>query len=308
MRFLVTGALGHIGSKLIRELAVLYSGSEIIMIDNMYAQRYCSLYNLPKSSKYNFILADTSNYNLDLIVKKCDVAIHLAAITNATESFEIADQLDKNNFESTKNVAHSCLLHNIPMIHISSTSVYGKSNSIVSEYSDNKDINPQSPYAKTKIKEEKFLSSLEQKGLRFITLRFGTIFGISKGMRFHTAVNKFCFQASINQPLTVWKTAYNQLRPYLDLKDAIQAISIVLNNEIYNCKIYNVLTDNYTVKDIIDEIKKHIKNLKIDYVESKIMNQYSYEVSNSRIKKFGFIPKGNMAEGIEETLKLISLD
>ena len=29
-------------------------------------------------------------------MKKCDVAIHLAAITNAAESFEIADQLDKN--------------------------------------------------------------------------------------------------------------------------------------------------------------------------------------------------------------------
>ena len=61
------------------------------------------------------------------------------------------------------------------MIHISSTSVYGTSNSLVNEYSDNKDINPQSPYAKTKVKEEKYLSSLEKKGLRFITLRFSDL-------------------------------------------------------------------------------------------------------------------------------------
>ena len=30
------------------------------------------------------------------------------------------------------------------------------------------------------------------------TFRFGTIAGVSKGIRFHTAVNKFCLNASIN--------------------------------------------------------------------------------------------------------------
>ena len=31
--------------------------------------------------------------------------------------------------------------------------------------------------------------------LKFTTLRLGSIFGSSIGMRFHTAVNKFCWQA-----------------------------------------------------------------------------------------------------------------
>ena len=64
----------------------------------------------------------------------------------------------------------------------------------------------------------------EKAGLRFITCRFGTIFGTSIGMRFHTAVNKFCWQAVIGQPITVWRTALHQYRPYLDLKDAVKAI------------------------------------------------------------------------------------
>ena len=29
-------------------------------------------------------------------------------------------------------------------------------------------------------------------------------------MRFHTAINKFCWQAVLGQPLTVWTTAKNQ--------------------------------------------------------------------------------------------------
>ena len=34
-------------------------------------------------------------------------------------------------------------------------------------------------------------------------------------MRFHTAVNKSCWQAVMGQPLTVWETAYGQKRTYL---------------------------------------------------------------------------------------------
>ena len=40
---------------------------------------------------------------------------------------------------------------------------------------------------------------------KFITLRFGTIAGLSRGIRFHTAVNKFCLNASLNLPIPVWK-------------------------------------------------------------------------------------------------------
>ena len=65
-----------------------------------------------------------------------------------------------------------------------------------------------------------------------IILRFGTIFGISPGMRFHTAVNKFCFQASIGEPLTVWRTAYDQMRPYLYLNDAMKAFRLIINQSV----------------------------------------------------------------------------
>ena len=56
-----------------------------------------------------------------------------------------------------------------------------------------------------------------KKGLKGVSCRFGTIFGASPGMRFHTAVNKFCWQAVMGQPITVWSTAYDQKRPYLEV-------------------------------------------------------------------------------------------
>lgn len=45
MKILVTGALGHIGSRLIRDLPKHFPGCEVVMVDNMITQRYCSLFN-----------------------------------------------------------------------------------------------------------------------------------------------------------------------------------------------------------------------------------------------------------------------
>ena len=72
-----------------------------------------------------------------------------------------------------------------------------------------------------KILEEKLLKKNKSK-LNFISFRFGTIAGVSKGMRFHTAINKFCLNASLNKRILVYKTALNQYRPYLSLRDAFK--------------------------------------------------------------------------------------
>ena len=78
------------------------------------------------------------------------------------------------------------------MIHLSSTSVYGTQKKMVDEDCPEEDLKPQSPYAATKLKEERLISKLvKEKSLKAVTFRFGTIFGVSPGMRFHTAVNKF---------------------------------------------------------------------------------------------------------------------
>jgi UDP-glucose 4-epimerase len=120
-----------------------------------------------------------------------------------------------------KNIISFCKTKKAKLIHISSTSVYGKQTSVVDETCEKKFLKPQSPYADIKLIEEKMLKK-ESKKIKYITYRFGTISGVSSGMRFHTAVNKFCLNASIEEPITVYKTALNQFRPYLSLKDAFK--------------------------------------------------------------------------------------
>ena len=134
------------------------------------------------------------------------------------------------------------------------------------------DLKPQSPYAESKLKEEKLLRSLHNSGLQSIICRFGTIFGASPGMRFHTAVNKFCWQAAMRQPLTIWRTAYDQKRPYLELGDAVRAIVHIIEHDLFDGTIYNVLTLNATVRNLVEAIRKLLPNFYLTFVDSPIMN------------------------------------
>jgi UDP-glucose 4-epimerase len=306
MKIVIAGALGHIGSAVIRELPLEFPKAQIVMIDNMLTQRYCSLFNLPENEKYHFIEANILDLDLKKPFDDADVVLQLAAITDAAGSFENKEQLEHNNYNTTAKIAKACVAANCPMIHMSSTSVYGTQQDVVDEECSEQELQPQSPYAETKLKEERFLHDLGGSGnLQFVTLRCGTICGASPGMRFHTAVNKFCWQAVMGQPLTVWRTALDQKRPYLALDDATKAFSFIIKSKLFDKRIYNLLTENLTVKSIIQVIKQRYPQLDIKYVDTEIMNQLSYDVSNMRLKKQGFEYTGSVEKSINETIKLL---
>lgn len=306
MHILVTGALGHIGSRVIRDIPNAFPASEIVMIDNLSTNRYCSLFNLPTLGHFRFVEGDVLDTDLTPFIENADLVLHLAAITDAAGSFRNRDQVGHVNFHSTKKIAESCAALDRPLIHISSTSVYGTQDAVVSEDCPESDLKPQSPYAETKLKEENFLQELARnRNLRFVTCRFGTIAGISPGIRFHTAVNKFCWQAVFGQPLSVWRTALFQKRPYLALNDAVKALFFIIRNDIFDGKVYNIVTTNLTVNDIITSIQRFIVSTSIQYVDTEIMNQLSYEVSSDRFQRLGFAFAGDLDQCIADTLDLL---
>lgn len=307
MRLLITGGLGHIGSYLMRNLVLKLNLHEIIVIDSLQTQRFSSLFDLPNSPKIRFYEKDVRNLNKSFLSQfgKIDCAIHLSAITDASGTLDKRDWLFSNNLQSTKLLVELCGELNIPMIFPSSTSVYGSQSLLVDESS--KDLLPQSPYAECKLDEESLVLDAAKDGLRATVLRLGTIHGISQGMRFHTAVNKFCFQVASGIPISVWKTALNQKRPYLALSDANAAIAHLIRNSIFNNEIYNVLTQNHTVENILTAIQNATKlEYKIDYVESKIMNQLSYEVSNEKFISTGFEFVGSLQSDVNDTMNLLA--
>ena len=304
MKLVITGALGHIGSRLIRDLPAAFPGARIVMVDNMATQRYCSLFDLPASGAYRFVEADIMKMDLEPAFAGADAVLHLAAVTDAATSFERKDLVEEVNFRGTERVALACARAGVPLFVPSTTSVYGSQDSVVDEGC--LELKPQSPYAESKLRSENRLGELgREQGLKFVVCRFGTIFGISPGMRFHTAVNKFVWQACMGQPLSVWRTALRQKRPYLDLGDASRAVAFILRTKRFDGEIYNVVTINAAVADIVDAIRAHIPDVRVEYVDTAIMNQLSYDVASDKFAALGFRCSGRLEDGIAESIRLL---
>lgn len=306
MKIVVTGALGHIGSRLIRALPAAFPSAGIWLLDNLMTQRYASLFDLPRGAAYRFVEADVRDYPLADLLASDDVVIHLAAITDAAASFERADEVEENNLAATAAAAAACAASGARLIALSSTSVYGTQEDVIDEDCSPDELAPQSPYAESKIKEENLVrGEVASAGLRAVICRCGTIFGTSPGMRFHTAVNKFCWQASMGLPITVWRTAYEQKRPYLDLDDAVRAFIHIINTDLFTGEVYNILTANLTVRDIVEIISERIPETEITFVDEAIMNQLSYEVLRNKFAATGFEFRGDVRAAIGQTLELL---
>ena len=142
-------------------------------------------------------------------------------------------------------------------------------------------INPQSPYAQCKIYEEDYIKKNLQK---FTILRMGTICGISTGIRFHTAINKFSYQAALSKPITVWRKLYTKKRPYLVLSDLVKLIEFILFKKQFS-GIFDAVSENLAVIDII----KMIKN-ENEFIKKNLR----------RLLALGSIGKGKMKHSAEE--------
>ena len=289
---LITGGCGHIGSQLFRSIE-----GNITVVDNFLMNRYCSLFNVGRPIKFiDKCISEITAEELEDI----DIVIHLAAITNAEKSFLDHSETERTNSRLTSSFIDKCDNSGCKFIFPSSTSVYGVSADVVYE-DDDSFLNPQSPYAETKINIEKKLSSYKND---YLILRFGTIFGVSPGMRFHTAINKFCFEAATGSPLTVWRENYEQQRPYLGLDDAIKSIIFFLSSDGSWNNTYNVLTGNHKLSEILDYIKTKT-DITVNMVDTPLLNQFSYEVSDSKIKALGFSPTADLFTEIANSLNML---
>ena len=305
MNLLITGCCGHIGSYIAENVYKIKKIKKTILIDNIKSNRFSSLFNLSKNNKLKFYLRDVNKKNSLDDFKNINYVIHCASMTNAEKSFSREKEMYKNNIDCFKNIIQFCKKNNSKLIHLSSTSVYGKQTDIVDENCEEKYLKPQSPYADIKLIEEKMLKKNSKK-LKYNTFRFGTIAGVSKGIRFHTAVNKFCLSASINEDIFVYKTALDQYRPYLSLNDAFKVFKFCIDKDFFKNEIFNALSGNYTVAQILKKIKKYKKHIKVKLVKSEIMNQLSYHVSCKKLESNGLYLKGNIENDIKQTLKLFN--
>ena len=113
---IVTGGCGFIGSHLADNLIKL--NFEVVVIDNLSVGRRENISHLNENSKFTFVDADISNFDLiEPIFRGADLVFHLAALADIVPSIENPTEYYKSNVNGTFNVLQACRKHNQHFIH-----------------------------------------------------------------------------------------------------------------------------------------------------------------------------------------------
>ncbi len=114
---------------------------------------------------------------------------------------------------------------------------------------------------------------------------------------FGTALNRFCIQAAIGHPLTVYGTG-GQTRSFLDIRDTVRCIEIAINNpaEAGEFRVFNQFTEQFSVMELAEMVKKAGEDaglkVAIDHVKNPRVEKEShyYNAKNTQLRDLGLEP------------------
>lgn len=294
MPVLVAGGAGYLGSRLIESLTK--QGEDVRIMDNMFRERYCSLWNRQGIEFYEGDVRDADDVTTCL--EGVDTVFCLADITNAAESFEREELTRAVNFEGVTHLFEQAAEGDVDrFIYTSSASVYGNTPGVVDESFD---CDPISPYGREKLRaEQHMLEAASDARMDVVALRLGTVHGYSVGMRFDTVVNYFTYLASQGKPLTVHRSALEEYRPYVNVEDVVRAYRFAARNaDQMDGDTFNVIGRNATMGEVLDVLQKVFQNVDIDHCENPTENKVSYRLSDEKIAEHGFETRHTLEDGV----------
>jgi len=240
MKALVTGGAGFIGSHIIDRLLV--SDWHVTVVDNFdpFYPRWSKEANIAAhrgDPKYELIEADIRDRDAlrGRINASYDVIVHLAARAGVRPS--IADPIGYQavNVMGTQNLLELAVERGVKQfVFASSSSVYGVNPDV--PWRETASLLPISPYASTKLSGEMMghvYSHLY--GLRFIALRFFTVYGPRQ--RPDLAIHKLSKCILNGDPVPVYGDGGSR-RDYTYIDDIIQGITAAME---YSASSYEVI-------------------------------------------------------------------
>lgn len=304
---LVTGGCGYVGSALVPYLLRQPDIERVTVIDNLARGRLEHIGYLLESYKgrLSFVRVDIRK---DEQVRAAlalygtpEAIVHLAATIDAAASLDEDKRIlcEQVNLDATLRLADLAAELGVrQFIYHSSTSVYGDGRNIV--FGEESTTHPLTPYGKTKLASEKILEQGNGR-MAVIIYRPASIFGYAPGYRYEVAVNLLSLYAHFGVPLTIYRSAESENRPYLAIEDSIHALSQALtDSERLAGQVWNVVTFNATLREIVETIREVYPSLNTQYTDAPLVNQISFTVSGEKLYRAGFVPSGNLLTSLKQ--------
>jgi nucleoside-diphosphate-sugar epimerase len=183
-----------------------------------------------------------------------------------------------NNIDYFKKIVNN-LKENQTLIYASSASVYGSTDSIVSE--DYALARPKTHYDLQKNILDLITLNEITHGKNIIGLRFGTVNGISPHTRVDLMINSMVFDAVTKNIINMANP--NKKRALLFIDDLCRGIKLASDKKVSG--VYNLSSVNISVEEVAQLVSKKT-NAKINTLE--MVNPFSFELDSSKfIDTFG---------------------
>ena len=301
MKILVTGGAGFIGSHL--DDALVARGHNLTVVDNLVLGRKENIEHLIGSPNFRFIetdLLDMDKMRAIFSEGKFDMVYHLAANSDIQKGGK--DPLVDYNltFNTTFNVLQLLKEFEIKKFFFASTSaIYGETYDVLNE--DYGPLKPVSNYGAGKLASEAFISAFSSTyGIQTWITRFPNVVG----ERFtHGVIYDFIKKLRNNpEELEVLGNG-EQCKPYVYVKDLVEAILYVIDHADEKYNVYMIGSDSRTkVKEIAAMVIEEMGlNAKIRYTGGDRgwvgdVPEFRYDLT--KINKLGWAAPHNSNESV----------
>ncbi|MGO9488287.1 MAG: NAD-dependent epimerase/dehydratase family protein [Solirubrobacteraceae bacterium] len=307
---LITGGSGYIGSLLASELRE--NDHEVRVLDSLlHGQEQIA--SEQESAGIEVIRGDIRDAEARRrAVDGAEAVVHLAAIVGDPACALDPAVSDEVNVKATELLVADASAAGVSRLVFASTcSNYGRMADPTVPITEEGELSPVSLYAEQKVgMEQLILGGGSGNGLSPTCLRFATVYGVGRRMRFDLTVNEFTRELWADRELEVFGEQF--WRPYIHVRDAGRAVRTVLEAPVERVtgRVFNAgrSGENYRKLDIVEEIGKQIDRGKVSYVR-RDEDPRDYKVSFDRIRaELGFETLMTVPDGIAEIIAALDAE
>lgn len=305
---LVTGDAGFIGNHICESL--INEDHKVVVFDNLSLGTKRNISRLENNERFVFIKGEIlkeQEFASIFITHTFDTIFHLAANSDIASSSKSPKVDYLNTFQTTIAVLEQARIHNIKEIIFSSTgAIYGDTNLAVTE--DTGPLLPISHYGAAKLASEAFLGAYSHNyGIKVWINRFPNVVG---EYATHGAIFDFIKKIRNNNETLEVLGNGEQIKPYIYVKEIVDAILFIWKNSHEEFNVYNIGVDSQTkVSEIASMvIEKMSPKTTIKYTGGNRgwigdVSQFKYDFT--KLKKLGWQPKLTSNEAVKLSIEKI---